>query len=186
MNLKSILTITGLSLLLWSCGQPTSSVSSLKTNNLVDTELADEIRKMREESNNELHRFESRLGEIFINVNQGIFESQPELRNKYTAVLDAQMHLIQSKAQFDLERNLLIDKLLSRIAEAKSKDEVKQGAEMLVEEMRQMSSIYLESYQKLFDAMQETGIETPLMDELGNNNQQNPDEAQHQNEQDNH
>lgn len=149
-----------------ACNDPKSSVSSTKTAKLLDPALAIEIQKMREESSQELHQFESRMGELIMTMNESMFGEMPDVKAKYNDVLAAQMQMLQTKSHFDMERMMFVDKMMNQIATANSKDEVKKNSESLINELRQQSEIYIQSYRNLLDAMHNAGIESPLIDEM--------------------
>jgi len=149
-----------------SCNKQESSVSSTRTSKLVDIALAEELQKMREESNNEVHQFESRISELLMTLNEEMFKDNPQVKEKYMPVLNAEMQMFQAKAHFDMERSMFIDKMMNQLANANSREEVKKNGEQLIQELRQQSQMYMESCRRLLGEMSNVGMESPLIEEL--------------------
>ncbi|MBI3142265.1 MAG: hypothetical protein HYZ16_05520 [Bacteroidetes bacterium] len=151
---------------IFSCNSKESSVSSVHAAKLLDQALVDELQKMREESNSQIHQFESRLPELTIMINEVYFMENAELRTKYQGVSNAMMELLQTKNHYDMERNMFVDKMLNSLSNATSKDEVRKNSLMHIDELRNQGQLYLNSYQKLLAELQKAKIETPIIEEL--------------------
>lgn len=158
--------LLSLSLSIVSCNSNESSVSSVRTAKLLDQALVDELQKMREESNSQIHQFESRLPELTVMINETYFQENEALRTKYQGVSNAMMELLQTKTHYDMERNMFVDKMLNSLANATSKDDIRKNGLMHIDELRNQGQLYLNSYQKLLSELQKAKIETPILEEL--------------------
>ena len=164
--MRIVLSFILAAVILTACNEPKSSVSSTKTSKLLDENMALEIQKMRESSTERLNQYESRMAELMMTMNEAILSEAPDVREKYQEVYSAQMQLLQTKSHFDLERMMFVDKMLTQIATANSQKDLEERAKKLIEELNQQSEMFLQSYSGLLDAMQNAGIETPLIEEL--------------------
>ncbi|MBI1185389.1 hypothetical protein GC194_14050 [bacterium] len=149
-----------------ACDQQKSSVSSTQQAKLLDNTVVDEIQQKREEGNAEVNQFESRMPELMMVYNEEILKNQPDLQAKYANMMNAELRLFQAKMQYDMEKSMFIDKVLHQVATANSKEEVRNNAEALINELRQQSTMYIESCRNLINEMKNAGIDNPLLDDM--------------------
>jgi hypothetical protein len=145
---------------------PKSQVSSTKAARLLDQDMAYEIQKQREESMRELNNFDSRFVEALMLINETYTSECTSLNEKYAELMMAQAEFFQNKTHYEMERNMLIDKITNIVATANSKDEVKEQIAKVLEDVKHQSEIYLNSGRNLLGAMRNAKIESPLIDEM--------------------
>jgi hypothetical protein len=145
---------------------PKSQVSSTKAARLLDQDMAFEIQKQREESMMELNNFDTRIVEAIMLINEAYSAECTSINENYTELMMAQAEFFQAKTHYEMERNMLIDKIINEVANGNSKDDIKEGINKLFEDLKHQSEMYLNSGRKLLAAMRNANIESPLIDEM--------------------
>ncbi len=164
--LKNIFALLLIVFALSSCSKTESSVSSTRAAKIIDQSLATELQSQRENATEEINQVDSRATELMMILNDLYTNDNPTIREKYGEVMAAQVEFIQSKSHYEMERSMFVDKMLNLAAEVSSRDQFKEDASKMIEELRRQGDMYMNATRNLLQAMKNAGVENPMLEEM--------------------
>ncbi|MFY0675543.1 MAG: hypothetical protein JXQ87_19265 [Bacteroidia bacterium] len=156
-----------------SCSQGEKSERSqhATTSSSWDTEMLEEFRGQKEEALSRAAHFDMRFLEASMLIYERFFMESPELANKFNDLISAKAAYNEAKMTYQLSVHEANDKLLEAIANSKTNEELKNGVRIIVDELRASNDEYVGRASELVVIMKESGIESPVLDELMIQNQ---------------
>lgn len=161
---RGILPVVLVSMIFIGACEEKSQVSSHKTK-VYDEAVRDEIINIRQNTIVEMDADHERFVPLMLALQNGLLGNDPDRIERFSDMNGAMIRVLEERKTFQRELLQYDEKILVEISNASSKEELMQNIRLASKDLKAFVVQYEDAVNGLIQAMQEAGIDSPVMDE---------------------